>query len=90
MAADATPMRGALRIRERLVLGRERREILERHNWYRNLAGGWTHPHCMDFMSRREVLRLSPAQLDYKLCHGSLAALPEGLLTGTRKRRPEK
>lgn len=61
---------------ERFLIGRLRRSLLESHDWYRNLAGGWTQGHCMDFMSRREIIRLSPASLDYKLQHGSQAMPP--------------
>lgn len=78
MAGNKKP-RNTLKPLERAFLGAERKTMLESRNWYRNLAGGWTHPHCMDFMSRREILALSPAQLDYKLRHGSRAALPPEL-----------
>lgn len=70
-------------VRNAVVLGRERRDLLTRHGWYRNLGGGWTHPHCLDFMSSREIRGYSPAQLEYKLEHGSRTPLPENL----RRRR---
>lgn len=71
--------RNALMPHEHFMMGRERRSMLESRGWYRNVLGGWVHPHCMDVMSRREILALSPAQLDYKLKHGSRAMLPPGL-----------
>lgn len=74
-----TGLRNGLRLRERVFIGRDRLSILESHAWYRNMLGGWVHPHCLDVMSRREILALSPAQLDYKLSHGSRAALPPEL-----------
>lgn len=73
------------RLKDAVVLGRERRDLLESHGWYRNLGGGWTHPHCLDFMSPLEIRRLSAAQLAYKLEHGSRAPLPENL--ENRRRR---
>lgn len=64
---------------ERLMIGKERKAILEKHNWYRNIKGGYTHPHGMDWMSLHEILSLSPAALEYKLQHGSMSTLPANL-----------
>lgn len=66
-------------IRDRLVIGRERHEILTAHGWYKNIVGGWTHPHLMDWMPRSQILKLTPAQLEYKLTHGSKSELPDTL-----------
>lgn len=74
-----TAFRTKRRFTEKFLVGPERLAILRSRCWYRNMLGGWTHPHAMDFMSRREILSLSPAQLDYKLAHGSRAALPPEL-----------
>lgn len=71
--------RNALTPLERVMLGSRRRAMLESHGWYKGMTGRWVHPHCMDMMSRREILALSPAQLEYKLKHGSHAALPPEL-----------
>lgn len=73
--------RNKRRFYEIFITGRARLQLLDSYNWYRNLTGGWTHPHCLDFMSRREILKLTPAQLDYKLQHGSQAPLPKNLQT---------
>ncbi len=62
------------------VVGRERKSLLECYGWYRNMTGGWTHPHCLDFMSRSEICSYNLEQLRYKLEHGSQAALPSMLL----------
>ena len=64
---------------EHLFLGKERKELLEKHGWYKNLAGSYVHPRCMDFLSLMEIRSLTPAQLDYKLTHGSQSPLPEEL-----------
>lgn len=61
---------------EHIIVGSERKALLESWGWYRNMASGWVHPHCMDLMSRHEILSLTPAQLDYKLTYGSRAMLP--------------
>lgn len=65
---------------ERVLLGKKRRNLLESHGWYRNMLGGWTHPHCLDFMSWSEIRSLTPEQLTYKLHYGSNAKLPESLI----------
>ena len=74
-----------LSARNLVLLGRTRRELLESHGWYRNLAGGWTHPHQMDSMSWLEIRAMTPAQLAYKLENGSLAELPPELRTKRKK-----
>ena len=63
-------------ITEYLILGKEKRRLLESHGWYRNMTGGWTHPHCLDFMSWVEIRSLTPEQLSYKLHYGSRSTLP--------------
>lgn len=80
VSGKTAPLRNSLRPYEHVAIGPERTRILSVHRWYRNLAGGFTHPHAMDYMHRREILALTPAQLDYKLSHGSMARLPEGLV----------
>ena len=77
--AEQNKFRNTRRSRERFLVGRERRAMLESRGWYRGMTGCWVHPHCMDLMRRREILPLTPAQLDYKLRHGSCAALPPEL-----------
>lgn len=62
-----------------IIIGSARRRILESYNWYQNMAGGWTHPHCMDYMSRIDILRRTPAQLEYAMKYGSQAICPENL-----------
>lgn len=79
MKHDAPRPRNGVRFYERLVIGPDRKALLESHAWCRNVLGGWVHPHCMDLMSRQEILALTPAQLDYKLRHGSRAMLPPEL-----------
>lgn len=61
----------------KFFIGQKRRALLQQHRWYQNMAGGWTHPHQLDYMSHREICRLTPEQLAYKLAHGSQARLPE-------------
>lgn len=62
-----------------VILGKKRRDLLESHGWYRNMTGGWTHPHCLDFMSWAEIRALTPGQLAYKLHYGSKAVLPKNI-----------
>lgn len=71
-----------MKLIHKLIIGRERHDLLDHFNWYRNLTGGFTHPHCLDFMSRKEILSYTPAQLEYKLRHGSMSALPRDLSQG--------
>lgn len=68
-----------LRLCNRIFVSRRKKAILERHSWYRTASGKWAHPHAMDYMTRREIIRLTPTQLEYKLKHGSQAKLPEYL-----------
>lgn len=68
-----------LRLRNRFLLSRRKRKILEGFSWYRTATGKWVHPHQLDYMSWWEIRKLSPAQLEYKLRHGSQANLPERL-----------
>ncbi len=71
------PLKAAcLALLNRIFIGRARRALLEDYGWYRNMAGGWTHPHCMDFMSRREILRCTPDELNYKMQYGSRSIMP--------------
>lgn len=79
MRDDREQLRNDLKPSEHVMIGPDRMHILAAHNWYKNLAGGFTHPHAMDSMSRHEILKLTPAQLDYKLSNGSMAKLPEDL-----------
>lgn len=67
------------RILSRIFISGEKKNLLERHSWYRTVTGGWAHPHAIDFMTRHEIMKLSPDQLEYKLKHGSQAILPEYL-----------
>lgn len=61
-----------------LLIAPRKRDLLERHGWYRNLLGSWTHPHAMDYMSAIQIARLKPHELEYKLRYGSMAAMPPG------------
>lgn len=72
-------------LHEHIIIGRDRRALLNTYNWYSNMIGGWAHPHAMDFMTRREILQLTPAQLAYKLSHGSQAIIPEWLVSDNRR-----
>ncbi len=47
--------------------------LLHRFNWYRNIAGGWTHPHCLDYMTKSEISVMSLERLEFALQHGSQA-----------------
>ena len=58
---------------------RKRRRLMERFGWYRNMIHGWAHPHCLDYMSGWEAASYTMPQLEYKLRHGSMSALPESL-----------
>lgn len=62
-----------------IFIGSKKRKLLDSYSWYRNMHGGWTHPHIIDWMSFWEILKLTPTQLEYKLKHGSQAILPEEL-----------
>lgn len=62
-----------------LAISREKVTLLEKYGWYRNIKGGYAHPHAMDYMSFKEIHDCTPAQLEYKLQHGSLAPLPADL-----------
>ena len=70
------------------IVGWKKRKLLERYRWYRNIAGGWTHSHAMDYMTFWQIRRCNLNQLEYKLKHGSMAIPPaefgpvkEGLIT---------
>lgn len=63
-------------LRDILSFGRKAR-ALERHGWYRNIHGGWTHPHGMDYMAIWDILRYSPKELEYKAEHGSRSMMPD-------------
>ena len=56
-----------------------RARAMFRHGWYRNMIGGWAHPHAMDYMSGMEAASYTIPQLEYKLRHGSQAKLPPEL-----------
>ena len=62
-----------------LAISSEKVSLLEKYGWYRNIKGGYAHPHAMDYMSFKEIHGYTPTQLEYKLQHGSLAPLPDGL-----------
>lgn len=74
-----SPKHRLLRLRNRFLLSRKKKGLLERFSWYRTVTGGWSHPHAMDHMGWLEIRKLTPAQLEYKLQHGSQAKLPERL-----------
>ena len=63
-----------------IVLGKERYKLLESFGWYPNMIGGWTHPHCLDYMSHFEICSLNSKQLEYKLKYGSQSSLPNNLI----------
>lgn len=63
-----------------LTISRNKMELLESYGWYRNIRGGYAHPHGMDYMSFREIHGYTLEQLEYKLQHGSMSKLPEHLL----------
>ena len=65
-----------MQILSKLFIGKTRRQILDRHNWYRNMTGGYTHPHAMDYMTAREIKACAPDELEYKCRHGSMAKYP--------------
>ena len=69
------------RIRERyncFIIGRNKKSLLEKYNWYPNGYGtSWHHPHGFGWIDTRDILRLTPNQLEYKLQHGSLSHIPE-------------
>lgn len=65
------------RIKSWLIIGRQRRALLESYAWYRNLTGGYTHPHAMDYMTARQIRACDMETLEYKLQHGSLAIPPK-------------
>lgn len=60
-------------------IGSQRHQLLQQYGWYRNMAGSYAHPHCLDWMSSKEIRALTVEQLEYKLQHGSRAALPSNL-----------
>ena len=62
-----------------LMASRAKKRLLESYGWYRNMHGGYTHPHAMDYMGLLEVCRYTPKQLEYKLKHGSRSVLPDEL-----------
>lgn len=70
------------RILGRLASMGEKRKILEDYGWYRNMHGGWTHPHSMDCMTFVEIWKYNSKELEYKLRHGSKAPLPVSLHGG--------
>lgn len=66
-------------------IGRKR-ILLEEYGWYRNLHGGWTQGHMMDYIGPLEIARLNIPQLEYKLKHGSMAELPPDLSQSERRK----
>ena len=70
------------RLYGRLVSIKGKQRLLESYGWYRNICGGWAHPHGMDYLDTREIRRCTKPQLAYKLEHGSLAPLPPELTKG--------
>jgi len=67
-------------IMNKLLIGKERYKLLEDRGWFKNILGGWTDSHCRDYMSRSEIVSLTPKQLKYKLEHGSCSVLPPDLM----------
>lgn len=62
-----------------IVISKEKKELLFSYGWYRNATGGYAHPHGIDHMSAKEIRGYNLEQLEYKLQHGSEAALPSHL-----------
>ena len=60
-------------LHERIFIGRDRLHLLVEKRFRGELT-------------RREILRLTPAQLAYKLIHGSQAAIPEWLAPDNRRK----
>lgn len=69
------------RLLGRFAISKAKVKLLESCGWYRNMMGGYTHPHAMDFMTFREIQGLDLKQLEYKLKHGSQAVLPADLVS---------
>lgn len=68
------------RLMGHISISRQKKQLLEKYGWYRNIVGGYAHPHGIDWMGPLEIAMLSPKQLEYKLKNGSEADLPEELL----------
>lgn len=68
---------GPSRLVGSIVISKEKKELLESYGWYRNMTGGYAHPHGIDYMTFMEIYGYTIEQLEYKLKHGSEAELPE-------------
>lgn len=55
------------------LLIKRKKKILESYGWYRNMHGGWTHSHGVDYMTSLEIWSYTPEELEYKIQHGSQA-----------------
>lgn len=62
-----------------LQIARAKRKLLESYGWYRNVKGGYCHPHGMDYMTAEEIHSSTLRQLEFKLKRGSMAKIPENL-----------
>lgn len=60
-------------VRSLLPLPASKVAMLHQFNWYRNMTGGWTHPHCLDYMTNSEISAMSLERLEFALQHGSQA-----------------
>ena len=65
-----------------IIISKEKKELLFSYGWYKNIKGGYAHPHAKDYMTSREIAGYNLEQLEYKLKHGSEARLPKELLEG--------
>lgn len=66
----------------RLMITSKKKALLESYGWYRNMRGGYAHPHAIDYMTASEIRGYTLKQLEYKLENGSMAGLPEDLKKG--------
>lgn len=62
---------------EHIIIGKTRRDILHQHNWRKSSKKNWTSIESPFDLTRSEIIRLTPAQLDYKLLHGVTATPPD-------------
>ncbi len=74
-----SPKYRLLRLRNKLFISKQKKALLQRFCWFQTISGRWNHPHCIDHLTHKEIMPLTPKQLEYKLKHGSMSTLPDNL-----------
>lgn len=54
-----------------IPISKSKKKILEDYGWYINMRGGFTHPHGIDFLTRKEIMFMNCDHLLHCMKHGS-------------------